>query len=88
MQVENLRCLRDPDCERHSPHGGHLRKLGSIDPRISYEIRQRRKYAGRRAWGMIRAWQKYHKKIGLTSSERHSLFVFVRDALIAEHLFS
>lgn len=88
MRAETLRCLRDPDCKNHPIHAGHLQKLDPVDPRTLYESRQRRKELGKRAWGMIRMWQKYHGKTGLTKSERYMLFVFIRDALTTEHSFA
>lgn len=82
MIVKNLRCLRDPNCERHPIHGGHLRDLEPVDPRVAYKNRQQRKRVGRQVWQTILRWEKYWKHPELTSSERQMLFVFMRDEFL------
>ncbi len=75
IPVENLRCLRDPDCLRHHWHAGHVHSIGPIDPRELYAARQRRKHAGRRAYKIVRemeqAWG--HPKYMLTPMQRDSI---------------
>ncbi len=84
MIAESFRCLRDPNCERHPWHAGHLTKLCPVDPQTSYEVRQRHKSAGKQAWREIQLWQKYWgKNVHMTRLERFMLFVFVRDAIFS-----
>ena len=58
LPVENLRCLRDPECKTHEYHAGHITFIAQDNPRQSYEVRQRRKLVGGQASRMVRNWEK------------------------------
>lgn len=78
MIVERLRCLRDPNFEKHPWHAGHLSEIDPIDPRIWYKDQQHRKFIGRRAWNLVQLWEKVWKVgLPLTSTERFMLFTFI-----------
>ncbi len=86
LPVENLRCLRDPDCQSHAWHAGHMRKLPPEDPRRTYEGRQRRKAAGRRVWHMILSWEKYWGP-KIDAAQRHMLYGFVLGEVLTQSLY-
>lgn len=83
LPVKNLRCLRDPNFERHEWHAGHLSKLPPEDPRKVYAGKQLRKSRGSRVWRMICEWEKnWGAKI--TDDQRYMLYVFVMTQLSSE----
>ena len=85
LRANVLRCLRDPNFERHEWHAGHISKGVPDDPRKVYENRERRKAAGRRAWEMVLDWEKnWGPK--LTGTQRHMLHVFVMAEVLTQRL--
>src|SRR5665213_3938236 len=83
LPVENLRCLRDPDCKKHPYHAGHLSSIGPIDPRVLYKTKQRRSNAGRRANIVVREFERY--SLGprmINSSQRRFLIKGIQLALL------
>ena len=84
LPVENLRCLRDPNCESHRYHAGHITRIGPIDPRRLHEAHMRRRRAGRRASRLVGEMENstWGPRILLTSSQRHTLI----EAIILELL--
>jgi len=59
LPVANLRCLRDPNFEKHKWHAGHIDRVKILSPQEDYEKRQRRKRAGKKAFSIIRFMEHY-----------------------------
>lgn len=80
LPSSNLRCLRDPHCEKHEWHAGHLTRLKSPSPKEDYENRMRSKAAGRKAYSIISNVEHYGK-MQLTHFQKHMLYIFIKGEL-------
>lgn len=80
LPVRNLRCLRDPNCEKHEWHAGHIRRLGNTSPKKDYENRMRSKIAGRKAYSIISNVEHYGK-MQLTHVQKYMLYIFIKGEL-------
>jgi len=80
LPVANLRCLRDPNFEKHEWHAGHIDRIKLPTPRENYENRQRGKRAGKKAFSIIRFMEHYWK-MSLSSTQKHILYICIRDEL-------
>lgn len=80
LPVSNLRCLRDPNFEKHEWHAGHLSRIKNSSPKKDYEKRKKRKIAGRKSFSIIHNMEHYWG-MRLTPTQKHMLHVFIRDEL-------
>ena len=77
----SLRCLRDPHCEKHEWHAGHMSQ-GRVksDPKEDYENRTRSKEAGHKAFSIISNVEHYGK-MQLTHVQKYMLYIFIKGEL-------
>lgn len=75
-----LRCLRDPNFEKHEWHAGHLSCCDCTSPKEDYENRMRSKIAGRKAYSIISNVEHYGK-MQLTHVQKYMLYIFIKGEL-------